>query len=109
MTIVSAQFKKFDHHNLPLPLDSGYHRGHGAAVEQELHPVPVLLNGSSLDDCGRLDDCLDKTGRILVFFLLKSRISHHEHSFPSLQPLAAYRTDAKQTNKNGNLSETCLN
>jgi hypothetical protein len=37
---------------------------------------PVLLNGSSLDDCGRLDDCLDKTSRILVFFLLKSRISH---------------------------------
>ena len=47
--------------------------------------------------------------RILIFFLLKSRISHHEHSFPSLQPLAAYRTDAKQTNKNGNLSVTCLN
>ena len=55
-----------------------------------------LLNGSSLDDCGRLDDCLDKTSRILVFFLLKSRISHHEHSFPSLQPLAAYRTIAEQ-------------
>ena len=69
----------------------------------------MLLNGSSLDDCGRLDDCLDKTGRILVFFLLKSRISHHEHSFLSLQPPAAHRTDAKQTNKNGNLSETCLN
>jgi hypothetical protein len=55
----------------------------------------VLLNGSSLDDCGRLDDCLDKTSRNLVFFLLKSRTSHHEHSFPSLQPLAAYRTIAE--------------
>ena len=35
-------------------------------------PLAVLLNGSSLDDCGRLDDCLDKTSRILVFFLLKA-------------------------------------
>ena len=56
----------------------------------------MLLNGSSLDDCGRLDDCLDKTSRILVFFLLKSCISHYEHSFSSLQPLAAYRTIAEQ-------------
>ena len=38
-------------------------------------PLAVLLNGSSLDDCGRIDDCLDKTSHILVFFLLKIRIS----------------------------------
>ena len=36
----------------------------------------VLLNGSSLDNCGRLDNCLDKNSRILVFFLLRSCISH---------------------------------
>ena len=34
----------------------------------------VLLNGSSLDDCGCFDDHLDKTGLLLVFFLFKSRL-----------------------------------
>ena len=44
-------------------------------MAKNLQITAVLLNGSSLDDCGRQDDCLDKTSLLLVFILLKSRHS----------------------------------
>ena len=63
MTIVPAYFEKFQHHNLPLPLHGSYHRGHGAAVNPELHSVYVQ---AFVHKVGQAGVCLKEGGVVLL-------------------------------------------
>ena len=63
MAIVPAHLKQFEHNILPLPLHGRYHRGHGAAVNQELHPVNVQALVHKGDQTGV---CLQEGGVVLL-------------------------------------------
>ena len=70
------QHRLLDHHHSLL------------AVHQLYAAAAVLLNGSFLDVCGCLDDFLDKTSCILVFFFLKKLyFCHYHESSAALQSL----------------------